>query len=946
MARIWMCAEGEETARPSVWFVACPVRKSGATSFRVSGSLRFMSNSPTSDRLVALQTLAEEVGVVPAEHLNEIVAHLVRHTKAVLDWDPQGPLPEPPEEIFAHSAPLQRTPATAAKQGRAGSEETAALAAYEEAIAARGAGAVPSYHRKGRSDAEPAGRAHAPPEDTTAWGVASGTYSPLAAPATAAAAAAASAARADPTIIGSAERHAELALLELCGGRPKSLDDALAAEGDGATAGATCGYPPVTDEGAKRQRHGPPPGIRGSSFMGVTWTADEDRMLLALIKEHSDSAGKPQWGTIGAKLPGRKPQEARCRFRRMRQRLAANEQAGNVCTKCGQTRRGHSCPGVLPGFKPGKSKAKRPAPTLEARARQRATAASTGGGRAVGSVHGGGQAGGGEGGLFDEMGGEPGGELGEEEEEEEEYNEEGGEAMEDAARLGDDSCRSRESGHDMFRDREQRHMEEEIKQYERRQEEAQKRKREQPQQKPQKRQKPPKQHCKLPPPRVVLKSSAFSRDGASRGDGPLPPGVVRPPSPSAPPAEAAAAPDEPEDASMCWAGTLKGAEERKLRPCDPCFVRGRGHMKNKVCELCNGKRGNLVLPASRVRALPPALHEVLSNQSDAGVWSRAPLVFGGGRIRVVNNTATCKAPRLIVFEGEPPDFQWLPLPGGWVNEFGEVHLFVGHGTLCPAVFNAKPPARNKPSVEALAAAFAVGADPAAADEMTRLYEQQQREEREEARAKQQQREQATKAAAAQAAATPQATKPSDAAASLPALPPLSAVPMAPAVQQAQIHGGTMRPPPQPPPQQQQLLPPQQQQPNAGSGALKHTSTSRVAPAAQVAATATVTRGDDGKLYVHPPQMQPPPPPPLPQPPLQQPPVQPPALAPPAAPAPAAPPPMQQPPPVTEDDGSGVESGWTTGVESGWNSSSGDEYAALLSPPPPQPARSLNAPSLV
>ena len=103
MARIWMCAEGEETARPSVWFVACPVRKSGATSFRVSGTLRFMSDRATSDQLVGIMRLAAEVGVVRVEHLSEIVAHLVRHTKAVLDWDQQAPPPAPPEEIFAHS---------------------------------------------------------------------------------------------------------------------------------------------------------------------------------------------------------------------------------------------------------------------------------------------------------------------------------------------------------------------------------------------------------------------------------------------------------------------------------------------------------------------------------------------------------------------------------------------------------------------------------------------------------------------------------------------------------------------------------------------------------------------------------------------------------------------------------------------------------------------------
>ena len=122
--------------------------------------------------------------------------------------------------------------------------------------------------------------------------------------------------------------------------------------------------------------------------------------------------------------------------------------------------------------------------------------------------------------------------------------------------------------------------------------------------------------------------------------------------------------------------------------------------------------------------------------------------------------------------------------------------------------------------------------------------------------------------------------------------------------------------------------------------------------AEGATTSTLTRGADGQLNVHPPQTQTPPPPQQ-----QPPPVEPPAPAPPAVPAPAAPP-TQQPPSMaavslvcTEEDATGVESdwntgvesGWNTGVESGWNSSSGDEFAALWTSPPSQPAPcSLNA----
>jgi hypothetical protein len=54
-------------------------------------------------------------------------------------------------------------------------------------------------------------------------------------------------------------------------------------------------------------------------------------------------------------------------------------------------------------------------------------------------------------------------------------------------------------------------------------------------------------------------------------------------------------------------------------------------MKNKFCDLCNGKRGDLFLPLNRVRGLPPSMHEILVNSSEGGVWSVVPSALGNAR---------------------------------------------------------------------------------------------------------------------------------------------------------------------------------------------------------------------------------------------------------------------------------------------------------------------------
>ena len=129
-----------------------------------------------------------------------------------------------------------------------------------------------------------------------------------------------------------------------------------------------------------------------------------------------------------------------------------------------------------------------------------------------------------------------------------------------------------------------------------------------------------------------------------------------------------------------------------------CFAPIR--RKNKFCMQCNGKRGELYLPLTRVCGLPDALHDVLVNSSEGGVWSKAPNTLGPtARFRVINNTAGCCLPRLIVFEQAAPELlvpgvEWTALPAEWVT--GDyMHVYVSRGTLVPA-FDRKRTSQSLP----------------------------------------------------------------------------------------------------------------------------------------------------------------------------------------------------------------------------------------------------------
>lgn len=88
-----------------------------------------------------------------------------------------------------------------------------------------------------------------------------------------------------------------------------------------------------------------------------------------------------------------------------------------------------------------------------------------------------------------------------------------------------------------------------------------------------------------------------------------------------------------------------------------------------------------------MRGLPESLHDILINSSKSGVWSTAFDILGNARYRVINNTAGCSLPRLIIFakDAPPPLWgkAWVPLNSEWIVG-GSIRLCVSRGTLVPA----------------------------------------------------------------------------------------------------------------------------------------------------------------------------------------------------------------------------------------------------------------------
>ena len=134
------------------------------------------------------------------------------------------------------------------------------------------------------------------------------------------------------------------------------------------------------------------------------------------------------------------------------------------------------------------------------------------------------------------------------------------------------------------------------------------------------------------------------------------------------------------DPNYCWGAQLKTASGSG---CIDQFWPGRHHFKTKFCAAC---KLSISIPSVRVRALSTELEAVFANTRATGMWTLVPEAMGGGHFRVVNNTASCVLPALVVFKGKPPSsINWPPLPPSWISKEGDLRLCVAKGTLTPTV---------------------------------------------------------------------------------------------------------------------------------------------------------------------------------------------------------------------------------------------------------------------
>ena len=160
--------------------------------------------------------------------------------------------------------------------------------------------------------------------------------------------------------------------------------------------------------------------------------------------------------------------------------------------------------------------------------------------------------------------------------------------------------------------------------------------------------------------------------------------------------------------TTCWGALTKGTTVG----CEEGFVIGKAHFKNKFCARC---RQRIDLSLTCVRALTPELREAFANPLSEGFWKRAPPTLGGGAFRLVNNTQSCIGPCLIIYQAEPPDLEFAPLPSSWLHD-GRLPLCVAKGTLVPVLqmwSTQEEEARARPKRRRQDAKPGAGADEAA-----------------------------------------------------------------------------------------------------------------------------------------------------------------------------------------------------------------------------------------
>lgn len=128
--------------------------------------------------------------------------------------------------------------------------------------------------------------------------------------------------------------------------------------------------------------------------------------------------------------------------------------------------------------------------------------------------------------------------------------------------------------------------------------------------------------------------------------------------------------------SLCWGGALQG----DTSCCTPGFVPQPNHFKNKLCPRC--RRDGIVIPHERICALSASDSEINTNLRSTGLWTR----MGSTMCRLINHTAKCTGPPLLIFRDTRADFtSRVPIPSGWLAPDGlSMRLVVALGTLRPA----------------------------------------------------------------------------------------------------------------------------------------------------------------------------------------------------------------------------------------------------------------------
>ena len=140
--------------------------------------------------------------------------------------------------------------------------------------------------------------------------------------------------------------------------------------------------------------------------------------------------------------------------------------------------------------------------------------------------------------------------------------------------------------------------------------------------------------------------------------------------------------------AACWGAQLKTLlpEDVQREPCDSAFVPGKNHLKNKFCASC---QLGLLVPASHVRALTPALAPTFANGRGSGIWTSVTLDGSTFNYRVVNHTRACRGAPLVIFAQPPPDalaIDWGEIPREWFSSTRSdlIPLAFALGTLEPS----------------------------------------------------------------------------------------------------------------------------------------------------------------------------------------------------------------------------------------------------------------------